>query len=179
MIRRRGRCGIISFVITNQDSRTKNLLAIAARGFALLAACALLAMVVVAFLDVLFRLLGRPVTGAFELTALLVALLVFAALPGVTAGDEHVRAGILGELVRLPPGTRTAIRVFRRLALAVLLALLAWALFELGRRFAETGDLAPFIDIPLAPVAWFGAAALGLSALAAPFARRAPVPPAP
>ena len=132
MIRRRGRCGIISFVITNQDSRTKNLLAIAARGFALLAACALLAMVVVAFLDVLFRLLGRPVTGAFELTSLLVALLVFAALPGVTAGDEHVRAGILGELVRLPPGTRTAIRVFRRLALAVLLALLACIQVALG-----------------------------------------------
>ena len=149
----------------------------ASRGFALLAACALLLMMAVAFLDVLFRLLGRPVTGAFELTALLVALLVFAALPAVTISDEHVRAGALGALIGQRPKAQAALGRFRRLALSVLLALLAWALFSLGRRFAETGDLAPFVDIPLAPVAWFGAAALAVSSIAALFARRVPVTP--
>jgi TRAP-type C4-dicarboxylate transport system permease small subunit len=159
-------------VITNQESVIQRLLAAACRAVALLAAIALLLMMAVAFLDVLFRQLGRPVTGAFELTALLVGVLVFAALPAVTAGDEHVRAGVLGALLGRRAKARAAIGLLRRLALSLLLAILAWALFSLGARFAETGDAAPFVDIPLAPIAWFGAAALALSSVAALFARR-------
>ena len=59
-----------------------------ARWFALVASAVLALMAVVAFGDVALRVVGRPVTGAYELTALLMGLLIYAALPLVTARDE-------------------------------------------------------------------------------------------
>jgi TRAP-type C4-dicarboxylate transport system permease small subunit len=142
------------------------------RGFAVAGALALLAMAAVAFLDVAFRSINRPVTGAYELTAVLVALTVFAALPGVTRRDEHVRAGMLGMLAQRHPALGAAMRWLRRLLLVVLFAYLAVTLWKMGQTFQRAGDLAPFIDLPLAWVAWFGAASSVVSALCALFSLR-------
>ncbi len=135
--------------------------------FAIAASLALLAMAAVAFLDVVFRSFNRPVTGAYELTAILVALTVFAALPGVTRRDEHVRAGMLSLLARRKPAFGAALRWLRRLLLVVLFAYLAITLLRMGQTFHKAGDLAPFIDLPLSWVAWFGAASSVASAICA------------
>ncbi len=137
------------------------------RGFAAAGALALLA-----FLDVAFRSANRPITGAYELTAVLVALTVFAALPGVTRRDEHVRAGILAALIRRHPALGLLLRLLRRLCLIAVFVYLAWALLRMGQSFHRAGDLAPFIDLPLAWVAWFGAASSLASAVCALFSRR-------
>jgi TRAP-type C4-dicarboxylate transport system permease small subunit len=142
------------------------------RVFAVAAGLALLAMTAVAFLDVAFRSLNRPVTGAYELTAILVALTVFAALPGVTRRDEHVRAGMLGMLAKRRPAFGTGLRWLRRLLLVVLFAYLAITLVRMGQTFHRAGDLAPFIDLPLSWVAWFGAASSVASAICALFSQR-------
>jgi TRAP-type C4-dicarboxylate transport system permease small subunit len=140
--------------------------------FAIAASLALLAMAVVAFLDVVFRSFNRPVTGAYELTAILVALTVFAALPGVTRRDEHVRAGMLSMLAQRKPVLDAAMRWLRRLLLVALFAYLAVTLFRMGQTFHKAGDLAPFIDLPLSWVAWFGAASSVASAICACFSQR-------
>lgn len=140
--------------------------------FAIAASLALLVMAAVAFLDVVFRSFNRPVTGAYELTAILVALTVFAALPGVTRRDEHVRAGLLNMLVRRRPALGAAMRWLRRLLLVVLFAYLTVTLFRMGQTFHKAGDLAPFIDVPLAWVAWFGAASSLASAICALLSER-------
>lgn len=142
------------------------------RVFAVAAGLALLAMTAVAFLDVAFRSLNRPVTGAYELTAIFVALTVFAALPGVTRRDEHVRAGMLGFLAKHRPAFGAGLRWLRRLLLVVLFAYLAVTLFRMGQTFHKAGDLAPFIDLPLSWVAWFGAASSVASAICACFSQR-------
>lgn len=126
----------------------------------------------VAFLDVVFRSLNRPVTGAYELTAVLVAFTVFAALPGVTRRDEHVRAGMLAALTARQPALGRALRWLRRLLLVTLFVYLAIVLFRMGQTFQRAGDLAPFIDLPLAWVAWFGAASSVASAICALFSAR-------
>ncbi|MCW0235728.1 MAG: TRAP transporter small permease subunit [Ferrovibrio sp.] len=141
-------------------------------GFAIAGGLALLAMAAVAFLDVVFRSFNRPVTGAYELTAVLVALTVFAALPGVTRRDEHVRAGLLGALAKRRPALGVAMRWLRRLLLVALFVYLAVTLWTMGQTFRRAGDLAPFIDLPLAWVAWFGAASSAVSALCALFSAR-------
>lgn len=140
--------------------------------FAIAASLALLAMAAVAFLDVIFRSLNRPVTGAYELTAILVALTVFAALPGVTRRDEHVRAGMLSMLARRRPVVGAAMRGLRRLLLVALFAYLAVTLLRMGQTFHKAGDLAPFIDLPLSWVAWFGAASSVASAICALLSQR-------
>lgn len=140
--------------------------------FAIAASLALFVMAAVAFLDVVFRSFNRPVTGAYELTAILVALTVFAALPGVTRRDEHVRAGMLGMLARRKPAVGIMMRWLRRLLLVVLFAYLAVTLFRMGQTFHKAGDLAPFIDLPLSWVAWFGAASSVASAICALLSQR-------
>lgn len=143
-----------------------------ARWFAVVASGVLAAMAVVAFADVVLRVANRPITGAYELTALLMGLLVYAALPLVTAQDEHVRAGILQMWTTAPAWVARTLFQLRRALTALALGYLAWALLQYMHRMAEGGDTAPYIEVPLAWVAGFGALAMGLSALLALGVRR-------
>jgi TRAP-type transport system small permease protein len=145
---------------------------IAARGFALLASLVLAGMAVVAFADVVLRMANKPITGAYELTAMLMGLLVYAALPLVTVRDEHVRAGVMLMWTGAPLWLGRLMRELRRALSAVALGYLAWALLQYMFRMAETGDRAPYIEIPLAWVAGFGAVAMALSAWMALWARQ-------
>jgi TRAP-type C4-dicarboxylate transport system permease small subunit len=132
--------------------------------FVQVASWVLAAMALVAFCDVILRIAGRPITGAYELTALLMGLLVYATLPWVTAQDEHVRAGILQMWRTAPAGLGRALFQLRRLLSCIALAYLAWALFNYMLRVAKAGDRAPYIEVPLSWVAAFGALCMALSA---------------
>ena len=81
--------------MTNEPPRRSSTLSgHAAALFESLGAGALGLMALVAFADVVLRVAGSPITGAYELTAILVAIVVYAGLPRVTHGDTHVRAGL-------------------------------------------------------------------------------------
>lgn len=142
-----------------------------ARGFAHAASLILLAMAVVAFADVVLRAVNRPITGAHELTSLLMGLLVYSALPLVTAQDAHVRAGVLQMWTSAPGWARTALLRLRRVLSAVAFAYLTWALLAYAGHMAAAGDRIPYIEVPLSWVAGFGAAATGLSGVMALWAR--------
>ena len=129
-------------------------------------------MAAVSFLDVVMRIAGRPITGAYELTALLMGLLVYATLPLVTAQDDHVRAGILQMWRTAPKGLALALRELRRIMSCLALAYLAWALFQYMLRVGAAGDRAPYIEVPLSWVAGFGALSMALSALMALWSKR-------
>ena len=63
----------------------------------------LLSMVALTFADVVGRrLIGRPVYGANDITEHLMALVVFAGLPLVTAAGAHLTIDLLDKVVRLP-----------------------------------------------------------------------------
>jgi TRAP-type transport system small permease protein len=128
------------------------------------ASLALGVMAVVAFADVVLRVAGRPITGAYELTSLLVALVVYAGLPDVTWRDEHVSAGLFATWMAKRPTLNAALGVFRRICTTLVMVLLAVAMTNYALRLASVGDRAPFIELPLAWVAGIGASVLGLSA---------------
>ena len=111
-----------------------------ARWFAGLASVVLAAMAVVAFGDVVLRVLGHPITGAYELTAMLMGLLIYAALPMVTVRDEHVRAGVLQLWTTAPKWLGRILLELRRLMTALALGYLAWALVQYMLRMAEAGE---------------------------------------
>jgi TRAP-type C4-dicarboxylate transport system permease small subunit len=140
--------------------------------FVHVASWVLAAMAAVAFLDVVMRIAGRPITGAYELTALLMGLLVYATLPLVTAQDDHVRAGILQMWRTAPKGLALALRELRKIMSCLALAYLAWALFQYMLRVGAAGDRAPYIEVPLSWVAGFGALSMALSALMALWSKR-------
>ena len=140
--------------------------------FVHVASWVLAAMALVAFCDVILRIAGRPITGAYELTALLMGLLVYATLPLVTAQDEHIRAGILQMWRTAPASLGGALFHLRRLLSCVALAYLAWALFNYMLRVAQAGDRAPYIEVPLSWVSAFGALCMALSACLAVWTQR-------
>lgn len=134
--------------------------------FGVAAAALILGLVGVTCADVVGRyLLGAPLPGAFELTELMVAALVFAALPLTTEAGEHVSVDLaeplLGERARALGDLAVG------LVSAGVLGLLAWRLGATASRMAAEGATTVTLLLPLAPLGWFAAAACAVSAIAA------------
>jgi len=123
----------------------------------LFAAGTLFALMVLRCIDVVGRYaFNAPVPGASELTGLGLALLIFATLPIVTAYGEHVSVGLL-ELVggRFSRYTRRLERAVLLLTSLTALALMAWRLWVKGGELASYGDGTSYLNIPVAPFAYF------------------------
>ena len=96
---------------------------------------------------------NAPVPGASELTGLGLALMIFGALPIITAHSEHVSV----DLLEMIAGHRT-----KKLERAVLLitsllalALMAWRIWVKAGSLAAYGDFTNYLNVPLAPFAYF------------------------
>jgi TRAP-type transport system small permease protein len=131
-------------------------------------------LMVMTCVDVIGRyLLNAPLSGAYELTQYGLALVVFAALPQVTAAGEHVGVDLLEK--SLPAWLRRALAFVWAVVIAAALLFLAWRLTFLAERLGRYGDSTPSLKIPLAPLAWMMAGSAALSALLAlvqPFVSR-------
>lgn len=139
---------------------------LAADGLKLVAATLLFVMMGVTFVDVVGRyVFAKPLTGAFELTEVLLGLVVFAGLPIVTRRGEHVTVDLV--TMRLPPLPRAALARIAALATALVLAVLAWRLGLQARDISAYGDATVFLGIPLGPVAGVMAALSAVGAVVA------------
>ena len=116
--------------------------------------------------DVVARyLFNAPIDGAFELTELLLAALIFLALPLTTQRREHVEVDLL-EIVasrRLNAAARRA----GLLLSALVLAVIAWELAVQGLKLLNEGTITNTLELPYWPLAFLGAAACGASAVIA------------
>jgi TRAP-type C4-dicarboxylate transport system permease small subunit len=110
-------------------------------------------------------LLNAPLAGAYELTQYGLALVVFSALPQVTAAGEHVSVDLLEKA--LPAWARRVLAFLWAAVIAAALMFLAWRLTFLAERLARYGDSTPTLKIPLAPLAWIMAGSAALSAILA------------
>jgi TRAP-type C4-dicarboxylate transport system permease small subunit len=116
--------------------------------------------------DVVLRYwFNAPITGAFELTEVMLAALIFAALPLTTNRDLHVTVDVVD--AALPPGGRRLLRVTGDLVAAGALGVFAWRLAVQALRLGAEGTTTFSLAVPMAPLAWFACAACALSALVA------------
>src|SRR5689334_24228939 len=96
-------------------------------------------MMVLTFFDVVGRyLLNKPIRGGFEVTELLLLVLIFAGLPLVSHADEHVTMDFIDRV--LPP---RALAVHVRVVHAVVAALfffLSWQVYIKAGRISGYGD---------------------------------------
>ena len=126
----------------------------------------LFALMLLTCVDVVGRyFFNAPVQGASELTQFGMGLVVFGALPLVSASGSHIVVGLL-ELL--------AGRTVQRLQRLVMTVTSVVALAAMGCRLALTGldlasygDSSSFLRIPLAPMAYFMAVMAFVAALAA------------
>lgn len=111
---------------------------------------AIMALTVV---DVVGRyLFNAPVKGSIEAIELMLGVLIYMAIPLASARAEHIRIDLLDYL--LGPRARQAQRLIGNAASAVVMAFLAWRLYERGKQFAQFRDTSSHLGVPLAPVAW-------------------------
>ena len=126
------------------------------------ASAILLAMMLLTVVDVVARyIFKRPVRGAFEVTELMLLVLIFAGLPLVSFADEHALMDFIDRLL----GAR-ALRVLERsvqAACAAFMFLLAWLLWLKADRIWAYRDATDVLRIVYGPFVYFMAGTLGLA----------------
>lgn len=128
------------------------------------AAAGLFGMMMVTVVDVIGRyLFHAPLQASFELTEYLMSVLLFVALPLVSLRGEHVRITLIDD--HLAPAARGWRDRATGLLAGLVCAVLGWRVAVLGLRLAEYGDTTQSLRLPLAPLAFFAALSLALSAL--------------
>jgi len=121
-------------------------------------------MMTLTFIDVIARyLINRPIRGGFELTELMLLVLIFAGLPLVSHAREHVTMDLIDRL--LPPRARAALDRTVDLACTALMFLLAWQMWVKAGKIGAYGDTTDVLRILLAPFIYFMALMIGLSGL--------------
>ena len=131
----------------------------------ILAASLLFLLMAVTFVDVFGRnLLNHPLTGASEITEVLLACIIFLMLPHVALRQQH----IVIDLVDSFSGrvARIAMDIFAALLSCGMFGLIAVELWVLGNKAAGYGDATPSLGIPLAPVFYFIAVLSAINAAA-------------
>lgn len=111
------------------------------------AAILLFIMMLLTFIDVVGRtFLNMPIMGGFELTELMLAALIFLALPIVTAENSHVEVDLLDRFI--PIGVQKFQRFIIKLINIVAFAILGWMLFEHTVRAYQYNDVTSVLEIP-------------------------------
>jgi TRAP-type C4-dicarboxylate transport system permease small subunit len=124
----------------------------------------LFAMMCLTFVDVVARyLFNSPLRGGFEITELTLLVLIFAGLPLVSHGDEHVTMDFIDRL--LPARALAAlIRVVHAL-IAAMFFFLTWQMLIKAGRIAAYGDTTDVLRITVGPFVYFMAAMIALTGL--------------
>jgi TRAP-type C4-dicarboxylate transport system permease small subunit len=114
------------------------------------AALDLAAMMLLTFVDVSGRkFFAAPVYGAYEITEFMMGVLIFTALPLVTAREAHVTIDVLDHFV--PRALATWQRLVVSLLSSAVLSVLAWRLWVLSASHLRTVEVTMTLHIPHGP----------------------------
>ncbi len=128
------------------------------------ASVVLLAMMLLTTVDVVARyVFSRPVRGAFEVTELMLVVLIFAGLPLVSFSDEHAVMDFVDRLLG-PRGQRRLDRLVQG-ANGAFMFLLAWLVWRKADRIWAYRDSTDVLRIVYGPFVYFMALALALAGL--------------
>jgi len=124
----------------------------------------LFCMMLLTFVDVIARyVLNWPVRGAFEITELMLLVLIFAGLPLVTHAGEHVTMDLIDRV--LGARARSALNRLIELICAGLMFFLMWQMWLKADKISRYGDTTDILRIAIGPFIYFMAVMIGLSGL--------------
>ena len=132
-------------------------------------------MMLLTFADVVARyLLNWPIRGGFEITELLLLVLIFAGLPLVSHADEHVTMDFID---RMLPGRLVGlwVRVMHAVCAAIMF-FLCWQVWLKAGRIASYQDTTDVLRITIGPFVYFMALMIGLTGLVHVFKIAVPGP---
>ncbi|MGH8673944.1 MAG: TRAP transporter small permease [Burkholderiales bacterium] len=121
-------------------------------------------MMLLTFVDVVARyLFNFPLRGGFEVTELMLLVLIFAGLPLVSHADEHVTMDFIDRL--LPEaGRRLLVRAVHAVCAAVMF-FLTWQVWIKAGRISAYGDTTDVLKITVGPFVYFMALMILLAGL--------------
>ena len=122
----------------------------------------LLAMMLLTVVDVVARyVFNRPLRGAFEVTELMLLVLIFAGLPLVSFSDEHAVMDFIDRVL----GMRSQRRLerFVQLLSAAFMFLLTWLVWLKANRIWGYRDTTDVLRIVYGPFVYFMAVTLALA----------------
>ncbi len=132
---------------------------------AIAAASVLFAMMLVTFIDVAGRkLFVKPLYGGYEITEFLMGMLIFSALPLVTAREGHVTIDVFDRVV--PEDWRRWQQVIVTAISTLAFAYIAWRLWSLSVEHVKNREVTMTLHIPHGPFARLFAVMSALSAVA-------------
>jgi len=123
------------------------------------ASIVLFVMMMLTAVDVVGRyVLNRPVAGAFEITEMMLAALIYCGLPLVSQRREHIVIDTFDHFMsrRVKRGLDMAAEIVCSASLFGI----AWLVFRRAARVLDYGDTTTVLKLPLAPVAYLMAAML-------------------
>ncbi len=124
----------------------------------------LLAMMLLTFVDVVARyVFNRPLRGAFEITELMLVVLIFAGLPLVSYADEHVTMDFIDRM--LGGRARGLLERAVHAACAAIMLLLTWLVWLKADRIWAYRDATDVLRIAYGPFVYFMAVAIGFAGL--------------
>jgi TRAP-type C4-dicarboxylate transport system permease small subunit len=128
------------------------------------ASAILFCMMTLTFVDVILRyVFNRPLRGGFEVTELMLLVLIFAGLPLVTHANEHVTMDLIDRWLS-PRARRFLGRVMEAVSAALMFAL-TWFMWNKAQRISGYGDTTDVLRIAVGPFVYFMVAMILLSGL--------------
>jgi TRAP-type C4-dicarboxylate transport system permease small subunit len=127
-------------------------------------AVVLFGMMTLTFVDVILRYgFNASLRGAFEITELLMVILIYAGLPVVSRNDLHVTTDLVDRF--LAARVRRALDVAVQLLCALVLFGAAWLVWLKAGRTARLGDVTAALHLTLAPYVYLMCALLLVAAV--------------
>ena len=123
----------------------------------------LMGMVLLTCGNILFRMVGWPVSGAYELMGFMGALAAALALGHTQTRRGHIAVDVL---IRHFPGTlQRRLHILNRLICMLFFSLCAWQLVRMGRIIQQSGEVTETLNMVFHPFMYGVAAGCGLLAL--------------
>ena len=113
----------------------------------------LTALIFITVIDVFGRyLLGIPLSGANEITEIILGVLIYIGLPYISKKEEHISVSLLSNY--LPYNFKILHKIFINFIVTLLLLIIARQLYLHGIDLKSYQEVTIFLEIPKAPIAF-------------------------
>ena len=130
----------------------------------IIGATVLFAMMMLTSTDVVLRyVFNAPMRGAYEVTELMLVVLIFSGLPLVSRNDKHVTTDLIDRF--LTERSRKALATVIHLIFSAALIGISWLIWSKAGKLAQTGDTTANMHIVLAPFVYLMSVLIFITAI--------------
>ena len=134
------------------ESKLDSFLKIVNKILNIIGGTALTLMMFLTVSDVIMRSVGYPILGAYEMVAMLLAVVIGFTIPKVSLDKGHVIMEFV--LEKLSPKGKAVMITFTRILCIFLFAIIGYNLFLIAKEFNMSGEVSSTLKIPFFPIAY-------------------------